>query len=86
MSQLCLASFDDDGNTAVDSVKATAPKKVVSKDVVAAGTTAASQGYAALTAWWNGLDEADRKSFPPDERAKLRVISKEADGSSAEAQ
>jgi hypothetical protein len=86
MSLLCLASYDDDGNTAVESVKATAPKKAASKDVLAAGSAAASQGYAALTAWWNGLDEADRKSFPADERARLRVVSKEADGSDVEAQ
>ena len=86
MSLLCLASYDDDGNTAVESVKAAAPKKVASKDVIAAGNAAASQGYNALTAWWNGLDEADRKSFPADERAKLRVISREADGSDVEAQ
>jgi len=86
MSLLCLASYDDDGNTAVESVKATAPKKTASKDVLAAGSAAASQGYAALTAWWNGLDEAERKSFPADERARLRVVSKEADGSDVEAQ
>ena len=86
MSLLCLASYDDDGNTAVESVKATAPKKAASKDVLAAGSAAASQGYAALTAWWNGLDEAERKSFPADERARLRVVSKEADGSDVEAQ
>lgn len=86
MSLLCLASYDDDGNTAVESVKAAAPKKTASKDIIAAGNAAASQGYAALTAWWNGLDEDDRKSFPADERARLRAVSKEADGSNAEAQ
>ena len=81
MSLLCLASYDDDGNTAVESVKAAAPKKVVSKDVLAAGAAAASQGYVALTAWWNGLSEDDRKAFPADERARLRAVSKQADGS-----
>jgi hypothetical protein len=86
MSLLCLASYDDDGNNAVESVKATAPKKTVSKDILAAGGDAASQGYAALTAWWNALDEAERQSFPVDERARLRAISKQADGSNAEAQ
>lgn len=86
MSLLCLASYDDDGNTAVESVKAAAPKKAASKDVIAAGAAAASQGYAALTVWWNGLSEDDRKAFPADERARLRAVSKEADGSNAEAQ
>ena len=86
MSLLCLASYDDDGNTAVESVKAAAPKKAASKDVIAAGAVAASQGYAALTVWWNGLSEDDRKAFPADERARLRAVSKEADGSNAEAQ
>ena len=85
MSLLCLASFDDDGNTAVESVKATAPKKAASKDVVAAGNMAAAQGYAALTAWWNGLDEAARKSFPSDERSRLRAVSRAADASAASA-
>ena len=86
MSLLCLASYDDDGNTAVESVKDAAPKKAASKDVRVAGAAAASQGYVALTAWWNSLDEDDRKSFPADERARLRAVSKEADGSNAEAQ
>jgi hypothetical protein len=86
MSLLCLASYDDDGNTAVESVKATAPKKTASKDVISAGTTAASYGYAALTTWWNNLEEVDRKSFPAEERDKLRVIAKIADGTSVEAQ
>jgi hypothetical protein len=86
MSLLCLASYDDDGNTAVESVKAAAPKKAASKDVIAAGTTAASYGYAELTIWWNNLEEADRKSFPAEERDKLRVIAKIADGTKVEAQ
>ena len=86
MSLLCLASYDDDGNNAVESVKGTATKKPVSKDVLAAGSAAAEKGYVALTAWWNGLDEADRQSFPVDERARLRAVSKQADGSNAEAQ
>jgi len=67
-------------------VKAAAPKKTATKDVIAAGNAAASQGYAALTAWWNGLDESDRKSFPAEERDKLRVIAKIADGTKVEAQ
>jgi hypothetical protein len=86
MSLLCLASYDDDGNTAVESVKATATKKTASKDVISAGTTAASYGYAALTTWWNNLEEVDRRSFPAEERDKLRVIAKIADGTNVEAQ
>ena len=86
MSLLCLASYDDDGNTAVESVKATAPKKTASKDVIAAGNAAASQGYAALTAWWNGLSEDERKGYPFAERERLRGVAKAADGSNVEAQ
>ena len=86
MSLLCLASYDDDGNTAVESVKATAPKKAASKDVIAAGNAAASQGYAALTAWWNGLSEDERKGYPFAERERLRGVAKAADGSNVEAQ
>ena len=97
MSLLCLASYDDDGNTAVESVKAAPPKKVpasvpakegdVSPSVlIKEGEAAASQGYVALTAWWNALSEADRKVFPATERTRLRDVSKAADGSNVEAQ
>jgi hypothetical protein len=86
MSLLCLASYDDDGNNAVESVKATAPKKTPTAELIRDGEAASEKGYAALTAWWNGLSELDRQSFPPNERARLRGASKIADGSDAEAQ
>lgn len=86
MSLLCLASYDDDGNNAVESVKATAPKKTPTAELIRDGEAASEKGYAALTAWWNGLDEADRQSFPTNERSRLRGASKIVDASNAEAQ
>ena len=86
MSLLCLASYDDDGNTAVESVKTTAPKKTPTAELIRDGEAASEKGYAALTAWWNGLDEADRQSFPTNERSRLRGASKIVDASNVEAQ
>ena len=86
MSLLCLASYDDDGNTAVESTRAAPPKKAVSPGLVKQGEAVAGTGYVALTEWWNGLTEDDRKSFPSAERDRLRGIAKVADGSSVEAQ
>jgi hypothetical protein len=86
MSLLCLASYDDDGNTAVESVKAAAPKKTATAELIKDGEVASEKGYAALTAWWNGLSEDERKVFPAHERARLRDNSKIADGSNVEAQ
>jgi len=86
MSLLCLASYDDDGNNAVESVKGTAPKKTPTAELIRDGEAASEKGYVALTAWWNGLSELDRQSFPVDERARLRGASKIADGYNAEAQ
>jgi hypothetical protein len=86
MSLLCLASYDDDGNTAVESVKAAAPKKTATAELIKEGEAASEKGYVALTAWWNGLAEIDRQSFPPNERARLRAASKASDGSNVEAQ
>lgn len=74
MSILCLATEDDDGNAAVDSVKRSPPKPVVSDDVLAAGTRAAAKGSASLTSWWNSLPEATRKSLPANELANLKKI------------
>lgn len=85
MSLLCLASYDDDGNTAVESVKNAPPKKI-SPLLIREGEAESKKGYVALTAWWNALPEDDRKSFPADERARLRAASKVADGSKAEDQ
>ena len=86
MSLLCLASYDDDGNTAVESVKNTAPKKAASPGLVKLGEAAAVAGYAALTEWWNGLTEDDRKSFPSTERDRLRGMAKTVDGFNVGAQ
>ena len=76
MSILSLATEDDDGNAAVESVKRQppAPKAAPSKNVLAEGALAAAKGTASLTAWWNSLPEATRKTLPSDELANLKKI------------
>lgn len=75
MSILSLATEDDDGNAAVDSVKRTPPKAAPTKSHDAAyvdGMKAAKLGNQALTEWWNGLPEDTRKSFSPDQLSGLK--------------
>jgi hypothetical protein len=86
MSLLCLASYDDDGNTAVESVKNTAPKKAASKELIKDGETAAKQGKAALTSWWTGLNEDDRNSISIADRDRFKKLTVPADGSDGDKQ
>lgn len=81
MSILSLATEDDDGNAAVDSVKRTPPKAVPPKTADAAfavgvaladGMKAATKGTQALTDWWNSLPEDTRKSFSPEQLTTLK--------------
>jgi hypothetical protein len=75
MSILSLATEDDDGNAAVDSVKHQPAKPAPASDaVLAAGAKAAIKGNAALTAWWNSLSESVRKTLPAQELANLKKI------------
>ena len=70
MSILCLASEDDDGNAAVASVKAS-PKVDVSAHL-AKGDTIASEGTAALTAWWKTLSPDVRSAIPATKTAEWK--------------
>lgn len=75
MSIMSLATEDDDGNAAVDSVKRQPAKAAPASDsVLAEGARAAAKGNASLTAWWNGLSEPVRKSLNPNELASLKKI------------
>jgi len=83
MSLLALASYDDDGNTAVDSVKEQAPQKSKpSADVMAAANNAAKQGTPALTEWWRSLSKEDRALIDSNTIKSLKAAAKEADGAS----
>jgi len=83
MSLLALASYDDDGNTAVDSVKEQAPQKSKpSADVMAAANNAAKQGTPALTEWWRSLSKEDRSLIDSNTIKSLKAAAKEADGAS----
>jgi len=83
MSLLALASYDDDGNTAVDSVKEQAPQKSKpNADVMAAANNAAKQGTPALTEWWRSLSKEDRALIDSNTIKSLKAAAKEADGAS----
>jgi hypothetical protein len=81
MSLLALAAYDDDGNTAVDSVKNAPEKKKPSADVMVAANKAAKEGTPALTAWWQSLSKEDRALIDNDTIKSLKAAAKEADGS-----
>lgn len=77
MSIMSLATEDDDGNAAVDSVKRQPAKPAQSKThdtafAYAAGQKAAIEGTEALTHWWNSLPEDTRKAMTPDQLATLK--------------
>lgn len=77
MSILALATEDDDGNAAVDSVKRQPTKAAPARDVsadLADGQFAAKKGAGALTEWWNGLSEDTRKAFSPADLTGLKKI------------
>jgi len=86
MSLLCLASYDDDGNTAVESVKAPAPKKIASKELIKDGEAAAKQGKVVLTSWWTGLSEEDRNSISIADRDRFKKLTMPVEGSDGEKQ
>jgi len=80
MSLLALASYDDDGNTAVDSVKAQPVQKKPSADIIAAANKAAKEGTIALTAWWQSLSKEERSLIDNETVKSLKAAAKEADG------
>jgi hypothetical protein len=82
MSLLALASYDDDGNTAVDSVKGQPEKKKPSADVMVAANNAAKEGTPALTAWWRSLSKEDRALIDNETIKNLKAIAKEVDAPS----
>lgn len=79
MSLLALAAYDDDGNTAVDSVKGAPEKKKPSADVMVAANNAAKEGTPALTAWWRSLSKEDRALIDNETIKSLKAIAKEVD-------
>ena len=82
MSLLALAAYDDDGNTAVDSVKGAPEKKKPSADVMVAANSAAKEGTPALTAWWRSLSKEDRALIDNETIKSLKAIAKEVDAPS----
>lgn len=80
MSLLALAAYDDDGNTAVDSVKNQAPTKKANPDLAAEGMNIAKEsGSKALADWWKGLSKEDRESLDNETLKAIKAAAKEAE-------
>jgi len=60
MSLLCLASYDDDGNTAVESVRSK-----VSDNLKAQALAEAKKGSESFRVFWKALPKADRDALTP---------------------
>ena len=80
MSLLALAAYDDDGNTAVDSVKNQAPAKKANPELAAEGMNIAKEsGSKALADWWKGLSKEDRESLDNETLKAIKAAAKEAE-------
>ena len=71
-----VVQADDDGNAAVASVKAS-PKVDVSSQL-ANGDKIASEGTAALTAWWKTLSPDVRNAIPATKTAEWKKTAADA--------
>lgn len=89
MAILCLATEDDDGNAAVDSVKRNAPvaRAVSNQDaevrhsIFEEASAVAQKGSAAMRDWWSEL-KADRRSLlSSDDLKALKAAAAAADKS-----
>lgn len=92
MSILCLASEDDDGNAAVDSVKRTAPAPVTktvtvktddADKLLAEATEIAKSGSEAMRTWWSNLKAEKRSLLSSDDLKVLKASAAAADKSGA---
>ena len=95
MSILCLATEDDDGNAAVDSVKRAPPAPVaktvtVTTDSASRGnydavklfdeaTEVAKTGSEAMRTWWSGLKADKRSLLSSDDLKALKAAAAAAD-------
>lgn len=80
MSILCIASEDDDGNTAVQSGPAAPPVKKAPKvnpeKVMAAGEAAAANGTDSLRDWYKNLSNDERGALDADSLNTLKILAK----------
>jgi len=95
MSILCLATEDDDGNAAVDSVKRAPPAPVaktvtITTDSASRGnydavklfdeaTEVAKTGSEAMRTWWSGLKADKRSLLSSDDLKALKAAAAAAD-------
>jgi len=88
MSILCLATEDDDGNAAVDSVKRTLtaplPKTVTittddADKLLAEAKQVAKTGSEAMRTWWSGLKADKRSLLSSDDLKALKAAAAAAD-------
>jgi hypothetical protein len=79
MSILCIATEDDDGNSAVEKggpvapAKKAAPKINVEK-VMEAGKAAATNGTEALRSWYKNLSNEERGAIGAEELNDLKAF------------
>jgi len=88
MSILCLATEDDDGNAAVDSVKRAPPAPVTKTVTIATDDAAkllaeaaevAKTGSEAMRTWWSGLKADKRSLLSSDDLKALKAAAAAAD-------
>ena len=75
MSILCIATEDDDGNSAVEKGGPAAPKRKVDVDVDAlleAGHAASLGGMKSLSEWYQKLTEDQRNAMPSEIKTALK--------------
>jgi hypothetical protein len=75
MSILCIATEDDDGNSAVEKGGPAAPKRKADVDVDAlleAGHTASLGGMKSLSEWYQKLTEDQRNAMPTEIKTALK--------------
>jgi hypothetical protein len=76
MSILCIATEDDDGNSAVEKGGPAAPKRKVEVDVDAlleAGHAASLGGMKSLSEWYQKLTEDQRNAMPTELKTALKA-------------
>jgi ERF superfamily len=82
MSILCIATEDDDGNSAVEKGGPAAPKRKVDIDIdglMDAGLAASQNGMKSLSEWYQKLTEDQRNALPPELKTALKSKATAAD-------
>jgi len=82
MALLCIATEDDDGNSAVEKGGPAPPKRKVDIDIdslMDAGLSASQDGMRSLSEWYQKLTEDQRNALPTELKAALKTKATAAD-------